>query len=83
MYLLLITNESSCGISSYSISYNASCIENEDAITGNVEITKDEFDKIAIEYPIQIDANREEAEIFRKKYVEGHRVALEGWNRLL
>ena len=49
----------------------------------NVEITKSEFDKIASEYPKQIDVNREEAEIFRKKYIEGHRVILEGWNRLL
>ena len=49
----------------------------------HVEITSDEFEKIASEYPRQIDANRDEAEIFRKKYVEGHRVILEGWNRLL
>ena len=49
----------------------------------NVEITSDEFEKISMEYPRQIDANRDEAEIFRKKYVEGHRVILEGWNRLL
>ena len=49
----------------------------------NVEITSDEFEKIAREYPRQINVNRDEAEIFRKKYDEGHRVILEGWNRLL
>ena len=55
---------------------------NDDFFT-NVEITEEEFDKISREYPKQIDANRKEAKIFRDKYVEVHRVILEGWTRLL
>ena len=30
-----------------------------------------------------IQADRETAEIFREKYIEGHKVLLEGWNKLL
>jgi len=31
----------------------------------------------------EIIANREKAEVFRNKYVDGHPVILEGWDRLL
>ena len=34
-------------------------------------------------YPKEIIANREKAEVFRNKYVDGHPVILEGWDRLL
>ena len=55
---------------------------NDDYIT-NAEITEAEFDLISTEYPKEIVANREQAEVFRNKYVDGHPVILEGWNRLL
>ena len=47
------------------------------------EISEREFLQIGSEYPREIQADRETAEIFRKKYIEGHKVLLEGWNKLL
>ena len=44
------------------------------------EISGTEFEQIEKEYPRNIDADRETAELFRQKYVEGHPVILEGWN---
>ena len=41
------------------------------------------YDKISQEYPQEIIADRETAELFRKQYVDGHPVILEGWNKLL
>ena len=55
---------------------------NDDYIT-NVEISEEEFAQIAAEYPHEIVADRKTAQRFRDKYVEGHPVLLEGWNRLL
>ena len=55
---------------------------NDDYITTS-EITETEFDEINNRYPEEIVANREQAELFRNKYVDGHPVLLEGWNRLL
>lgn len=55
---------------------------NDDYITTS-EISETEFDKINKEYPQEIDADRETAELFRNKYVDGHPVILEGWNKLL
>ena len=55
---------------------------NDDYITTS-EISETEYDKINIEYPHEFDADREAAELFRKKYVEGHPIILEGWNKLL
>ena len=55
---------------------------NDDYITTS-EISEDEFDEISKKYPKEIVANREQAEVFRDKYVDGHPVLLEGWNRLL
>ena len=55
---------------------------NDDYFT-NVEITEGEFLQIEKEYPEQFSANRDEAEVFRSKYVDGHPVILEGWCRLL
>ena len=55
---------------------------NDDYIT-NVEISEEEFAQIAAEYPHEIVADRKTAQQFRDKYVEGHPVLLEGWNRLL
>ncbi|WP_406041576.1 hypothetical protein [Succinimonas sp.] len=52
---------------------------NDDFIT-YAEITQEEYDRINAEYPDRIDATRETAEAFRLKYVEGHRVLLQGWN---
>lgn len=47
------------------------------------EITESEYHSILMEYPEKISADRDTAEIFRAKYVDGHPVLLEGWNRLL
>ena len=55
---------------------------NDDFIT-NSEISREEFEAIKREYPHEIVADRETAEVFRKRYVDGHPVLLEGWNRLL
>ena len=55
---------------------------NDDFFT-TAEITKEEFDQIQRDYPQEIIADREEAEIFRRRYVNDHPVLLEGWNRLL
>ena len=55
---------------------------NSDYITTS-EISKSEFNEINKKYPKEIIANREKAEVFRNKYVNGHPVILEGWDRLL
>ena len=55
---------------------------NDDYFT-TTEISKNEYDKISEEYPDEISADRETAERFRNKYVDGHPVILEGWNKLL
>ena len=52
---------------------------NDDYIT-YAEITEEEYTKINKEYPRRIDADRETAELFRNKYVDGHKVISEGWN---
>ena len=52
---------------------------NDDYIT-YAEITEEEFAQINKEYPRRIDADRETAEVFRNKYVDGHKVISEGWN---
>ena len=55
---------------------------NDDYFT-TTEISEREFLQIDSEYPRQIEADRETAEVFRKKYIEGHKILLEGWNKLL
>lgn len=55
---------------------------NSDYITTS-EISESEFDEINKKYPKEIIANRAKAEVFRNKYVDGHSVILEGWDRLL
>ena len=55
---------------------------NDDYITTS-EISESEFDEISKKYPKEIVADRQTAEVFRNKYVDGHPVLLEGWNRLL
>ena len=55
---------------------------NDDYIT-NAEITEAEFHEIERMYPKELIADRETAEAFRSRYVNGHPVLLEGWNRLL
>ena len=54
---------------------------NDDYFT-TAEISWREFEQIRAEYPRQIVADRETAEKFREKYVNGHRVLMEGWSRL-
>ena len=55
---------------------------NDDYFT-TVEISAAEFDEINRKYPREISADRDEAEVFRKRYVDGHPVLLQGWNKLL
>lgn len=55
---------------------------NDDYFTTS-EISKSEYDAICAQYPKEIVADRETAERFRSKYVDGHPVILEGWNKLL
>ena len=47
------------------------------------EISEREYEEIGRAYPRAIRADRETAERFRERYVNGHRVLLEGWNKLL
>ena len=54
---------------------------NDDYFT-TVEISPGEFDEIERLYPEEIVADRDTAERFRRRYVDGHPVILEGWNRL-
>ena len=42
----------------------------------------EEYDRINEEYPEEIIADRETAELFRNRYVNGHPVIMEGWNKL-
>ncbi|MBQ3418308.1 MAG: hypothetical protein IJH32_10820 [Ruminococcus sp.] len=55
---------------------------NDDYFT-TAEISEAEYHEINKKYPKETVANREKAEEFRNKYVDGHPVLLEGWNRLL
>ena len=55
---------------------------NDDYFTTS-EISRQEYDEIAKAYPGEISADRETAERFRSKYVDGHRVILEGCTKLL
>ena len=55
---------------------------NDDFFT-TTEIREEEFLQKGSEYPREIQADTETAEIFREKYIEGHKVLLEGWNKLL
>ena len=55
---------------------------NDDYFTTSL-ISKSEYDKICEEYPKEIVADRATAERFRSKYVDGHTVILEGWNKLI
>lgn len=55
---------------------------NDDFII-TTEISEEEYVKIDMEYPEEIMANLETANLFRQKYIEGHTVLLEGWNKLL
>ena len=55
---------------------------NDDYITTS-EISEREYDEINVAYSEEIVADRKTAERFRNKYVDGHPVLREGWNRLL
>ena len=55
---------------------------NSDYFT-TAEISESEFAEINKQYPREITADRETAEVFRNKYVDGHPVILEGRDRLL
>ena len=52
---------------------------NDDYIT-YAEITLEEYNSIEKEYPHEIVADRKTADVFRKKYVDGHKILSEGWN---
>ena len=47
------------------------------------EISESEYNAITKKYPKEIIANREQAEVFRNQYVDGHPGIPEGWDRLL
>ncbi len=47
------------------------------------EISETEFHMIESEYPCNIKAEKDTAAVFRKKYVHGHKVLLEGWGALI
>ena len=55
---------------------------NDDYFT-TAEISEKEFLQIDSEYPQELSADRETAEVFQNKYIDGHTVLLEGWNKLL
>ena len=55
---------------------------NDDYFT-TAEISEEEFRQIEQEYPVEIGADRKTAQKFRDKYVEGHPVIFEGWDRQL
>ena len=55
---------------------------NDDYII-TTEISEEEYEQIGVEYPDEITADLEMADLFRKKYIEGHAVISEGWNKLL
>ena len=55
---------------------------NDDYITTS-EISEAEFREIGKAYPKEIIADRETAERFCNRYMDGHPVLLEGMNRLL
>ncbi|MBR5176417.1 MAG: hypothetical protein IKW89_10890 [Bacteroidales bacterium] len=55
---------------------------NDDFFT-TAEINEGEFFQIEKEYPGEFSADWDQAEVFRSKYVDGHPVILEGWNKLL
>ena len=55
---------------------------NDDFFTTS-EISETEYAEISRRYPKEISADRGTAEAFRSRYVDGHPVLLEGWNRLL
>ncbi len=46
------------------------------------EISPAEYAQIMEDYPKPIDVDREKGEVFRNKYVNGHRVIMEGWDKL-
>ena len=54
---------------------------NEDYFV-TAEISEEEYDRINSEYTGVFSADREQAERFRIKYIEGHRVIMEGWDKL-
>ena len=55
---------------------------NDDYIT-TAEITEAEFHMIESEYPCFMEATKDQASLFRKKYIHAHKVLLEGWNALI
>lgn len=54
---------------------------NDDYFTTS-EISEIEYEKINEKYPEEICADRETADVFRQRYVDGHLTILEGRNRL-
>lgn len=55
---------------------------NDNYIT-TAEISEAEFHTIQSEYPCNIQAEKDTAAAFRKKYVHKHKVLLEGWNAFI
>ena len=55
---------------------------NDDYFTTSL-ISAAEYEEICRKYPKEIVADRQTADRFRSRYVDGHPVILEGWNKLL
>ncbi|MBQ4536853.1 MAG: hypothetical protein II994_04450 [Lachnospiraceae bacterium] len=88
-YLRVISNgvRFGCGFRMYMndkqfFAWYGSPNRNDDYIT-TTEISEEEYEQICVEYSDEISADLEMADLFRKKYIEGHTVILEGWNKLL
>ena len=88
-YLRVISNgiRFGCGFRMYMgskqfFAWHGSSNRNDDYIT-TTEISEEEYEQIGTEYPVEIVADIETADLFCKKYIEGHTVILEGWNKLL
>lgn len=60
--------------------YPSTVAEMEKMLDAANAVSKSDFVCQAVKFYI---ANREKAEVFRNKYVDGHPVILEGWDRLL
>ena len=87
-YLRVISNQArfGCGFRTFHakkqyFAWHGYANRNDDYFTTS-EISQDEYDEINTEYPKEICADWATAEAFRQKYVEGHLVILEGWDRL-
>lgn len=55
---------------------------NDDYFT-TAEISLSEYQEIQNTYPVRANLSREEADIFKARYITGHPIIFEAWNRWL